>query len=121
MVVKRLIYTAFIAFLASAATIGILARIAPRSAGPSTASETVLTVEELARHASAADCWIAVNGAVYDVTAYIPLHPTAISVILTWCGKDASQAFATKGYGQPHSAEANAMLRNYFRGELIKG
>jgi cytochrome b involved in lipid metabolism len=120
MVVKRLIYTAFIAFLASAATIGILAYLAPRPEARSAPDEAVIRSRELARHAGADDCWIAIDGAVYDLTAYIPLHPASPDLIASWCGKDATQAFATKGYGQPHSATAQAMLSQYFIGRLGK-
>ena len=118
MVVKRLMYTAFVAFLASTATIGILAYVTPRS--PAALDKAVITPRELRRHASADDCWIVIDGAVYDVTAYIPLHPASPGLIASWCGKDATQAFATKGDGQPHSATAQAMLNTYLIGRFGK-
>ena len=116
MAVKRLLYAAFVAFLASVATIAVLAKLAP--APQPAAAKKVFSSEEVARHHSVSDCWMTIDGAVYDVTAYIPLHPTEPDVVVRWCGKDASEAFATKGYGRPHGPAAYAALKKYFVGEL---
>ena len=106
---KRFVYSAFIAFCASAATIVALGRLVPRAA-PRAAR--AVTAAELSRHASAADCWLAVGGGVYDVTAYLPSHPAPPSALTDWCGKEATEAFETKGFGRPHSAAARAALEN---------
>lgn len=113
---RRFIYSAFIAFAASAATIGALGRLVPR---PSAArAERAISAGELARHASEGDCWLAVGGGVYDVSAYVPSHPAPPRTLADWCGKEASEAFDTKGYGRPHSAEARALLEGYRIGAL---
>ena len=116
MAVKRLIYSLFIAFIASAATIVILARLAttPRSR----TAEKSLSTADIVRHNLIEDCWLIVDGIVYDVTQYIPQHPTAPDIIGRWCGKDASEAFATKGYGRAHSPAAHAMLKEYEIGKI---
>jgi cytochrome b involved in lipid metabolism len=114
---KRFIYSAFIAFVSSAATIGILARLAPSPR--SVAAERAISAEELARHASAADCWLAVSGGVYDVSAYVHAHPAPRRVLVDWCGKEATRAFDTKGVGRPHSAEARVLLESYRVGKLL--
>jgi cytochrome b involved in lipid metabolism len=114
--VKRLIFAAFVAFLASTATIGILARLAPeRQPAP---PEKFLSAAEIARHDSQSDCWIIIDDAVYIVTKYIPLHPTPPDVITRWCGKDATEGFATKGTGSAHSPAARAMLKKYSIGKI---
>lgn len=114
---KRFVYSAFVAFVSSAATIGILALLvpAPRPA----AAEREISAEELARHSSAEDCWLAVSGGVYDVSAYVPSHPAPRRVLVDWCGKEATRAFETKGYGRPHRAEARALLERYRLGKLL--
>lgn len=118
MVVKRLIYAVFVAFLASAATIVILSRITPRPETDVTENNRAIAAPELARHDRATDCWMAIEGGVYDLTAYIPVHPAPPDALVAWCGKEATGAFATKGYGSPHSAGARAMLPRYRVGRL---
>lgn len=60
--------------------------------GGSTATETEpsYTAEDIARHDSREDCWIAHEGVVYDVTKWIPNHPGKDS-LLRWAGQDASK------------------------------
>ena len=113
MALKRLVYSAFIAFLAGVATIALMAALSPEHSQTDGAQDRVITTKELARHASARDCWLAIEGGVYDFTGYIPLHPAAPRVLIEWCGKDATEAFRTKGYGRPHSPAAQAMLPRY--------
>ena len=75
-------------------------------------------MDEVARHADKTDCWMAIAGQVYDLTAYLPQHPTDPGVILPWCGKDAGEAYRTKTKGRPHSPYADQMLPKYRIGTL---
>ncbi|MCM8599080.1 MAG: cytochrome b5 domain-containing protein [Candidatus Accumulibacter sp.] len=93
---------------------------APGEATPVRAMKR-LPLTEVARHSSAGDCWMAIHGKVYDLTAYLPDHPTRPSVILPWCGKEASEAYRTKTKGRPHSAEADRLLAGYQIGVLEEG
>jgi len=34
-----------------------------------------IPVSEIAKHASSDDCWIVVNGQVYDLSKFAPNHP----------------------------------------------
>lgn len=105
---KRFLYSAFIAFLASAATIVALGRLAP---GPAERTpQRRISLDELARHASEGDCWLAIEGGVYDVTAYVPSHPAPRRVLTGWCGREATRAFLTKDAGRPHGAQARELL-----------
>ena len=90
------------------------APVAPKAVAPMR-----YTLAELGQHSTPEDCWMAIGGKVYDVTAYLPDHPSAPRVILPWCGKDADQAYRTKTRGRPHSVEADRLLRRYFIGELV--
>ena len=100
----------------------------PASAAPAASAPAVddrstrrITPTELARHAHSHDCWLAIDGAVYDVSTYGPLHPAEPEVLSVWCGREASAAYRTKGYagsGRPHSARADAMLPRYRVGTL---
>merc|ERR1719407_337745 len=48
---------------------------------------------ELAKHNTAADCWVAVNGQVLNVTSFLKDHPGGELAIVTFAGKDASEEF----------------------------
>ena len=51
-----------------------------------------ISYEELAKHNSPADAWIAVEGRVYDVTKYATIHPGGKKINLGF-GKDATDLF----------------------------
>lgn len=76
-------------------------------------SERVISLTEVARHASADDCWMVIDSNVYDLTMYLPEHPSRPSIILPWCGREASEAYHTKTKGRPHSPDANELLAKY--------
>lgn len=78
-------------------------------------------LSEVARHAGADDCWMAINGKVYDLTAYLPDHPSRPGIILPWCGREASKAYGTKTKGRPHSPDADQLLATYQIGLLENG
>lgn len=84
------------------------------------AADKPWTLVEIARHDKAADCWMAIGGAVYDLTAYLPQHPSDPAIILPWCGKEASEAYRTKTKGRPHSSHAAQLLSTYRIGKLIQ-
>ena len=104
--------------------IGVLAawtagsRAPDNSARPAAGADRPIGLAEIARHATAGDCWMALDGIVYDITAYLPDHPSNPRIILPWCGKEASEAYRTKTRGRPHSAEADGLLRTYRIGVL---
>ncbi|CAJ0589502.1 unnamed protein product [Cylicocyclus nassatus] len=52
---------------------------------------TEYTLNEVGRHCTADDLWIAFEGKVYDLTAYFSLHPGGIAM-LRQAGKDGSYA-----------------------------
>lgn len=85
----------------------------------SVAGERMWTLEQVSRHDRAADCWMAIDGAVFDVTAYLPQHPSNPALVLPWCGKDASTAYRTKTKDRPHSAYADRVLTTFRIGRLI--
>lgn len=86
------------------------------AAGPST-----WTMAEVKKHATAQSCWMVIEGRVYDVTPYLNAHPTDPKVLLAWCGKEATQGWASKGEAhKSHSKKAQILLRAYDLGALSK-
>ena len=75
------------------------AATAPTKAQGGTAG-TGMTMDEVASHATADDCWSVVNGTVYDLTTWIAQHPGGPSPIESMCGQDATSAFTSQHGGQ---------------------
>jgi len=77
------------------------------------------TEAETLNHATVKDCWLIIDGKVYDVTSYIEMHPGQ-DTILEGCGIDATTLFETKpmGSGTPHSEKARQILEEYYIGEV---
>lgn len=76
------------------------------------------SLAEVKLHNLQTDCWMAIDEQVYDITAYLPSHPTNPEVIEPWCGKEASQAWQSKTIGRPHSPRAHELLHYYHIGKL---
>ena len=80
------------------------------------------TLEDVATHSKAEDCWLVIEGNVYDVTPYIQkqIHPGG-AAILFGCGKDATAVFNLRPKdNKPHSQNARNILKDYFLGALAK-
>ena len=73
--------------------------------------KTTFTLAEVATHNSAASCYTAVNGGVYDATGFINKHPGGAEKILNLCGKDGSTFFNKQHGGQAKAEAALASLK----------
>ncbi len=72
----------------------------------STVPAKTFTLAEIATHPDATSCYTAIDGKVYDITAWIPKHPGGQKAILGICGIDGSNAFNRKHGG----AEKQALI-----------
>lgn len=80
------------------------------------------TLAEIAEHASADDCWLLIEGKVYDVTSYIDggKHPGG-AALLQGCGKDSTELFNDRPNGSgAHSENARGYLENFYIGEFTE-
>lgn len=80
----------------------------------------VYTLDDVAKHSKAEDCWMAIEGNVYDMTPYIQkqIHPGG-AAILFGCGKDSTAIFNLRPKdNKPHSQKARDILQKYFIGTL---
>ena len=59
--------------------------------GPAKAVRT-FSLRDVTRHSTPEDCWLLVHGRIYDVSAWVPLHPGG-SLIYVRAGGDCSQLF----------------------------
>jgi cytochrome b involved in lipid metabolism len=78
-----------------------------------------LTLTEVQKHNSSSDCWVIDNNKVYNVTKYLNLHPGGVNEIVSFCGKDMTAAYDTKGdKNKPHSTRADQTLQQYLIGNF---
>lgn len=90
------------------------------AASESAMMEKTISLEEVAMHATPEDCYLAIEGKVYDVTGYIAgeKHPGG-EAIIAGCGKDATSMFNERpSDGEAHSEQARSFLPNFYIGEL---
>lgn len=59
--------------------------------------EKQISQQELKKHTKKDDCWIAINGVVYDVSRYIDKHPGGPANLLHHAGADGTRSFKDIG------------------------
>lgn len=74
------------------------------------------TEREVARHRTKDSCWVLLGNRVYDVTAFLRMHPGGEALILRRSGDDVSQAM--EGPPHRHSENARRWMEQYYIGEL---
>ncbi|OVA14585.1 Cytochrome b5-like heme/steroid binding domain [Macleaya cordata] len=81
-----------------------------------TSHTKVYTLEEASQHNTRDDCWVVLDGKVYNVTEYLDEHPGGDDVLLNATGRDAIEDFEFVG----HSKNARGLMQMYCIGELDK-
>ncbi|KAK1272439.1 Cytochrome b5 isoform B [Acorus gramineus] len=74
----------------------------------------IFSMQEISQHNERDDCWVVIDGKVYDVTSYMDEHPGGDDVLVNATGKDATEEFEDAG----HSKDARELMQQYFIGEL---
>ncbi|KAL2519260.1 Cytochrome b5 [Abeliophyllum distichum] len=72
------------------------------------------SMEEASQHNTQEDCWVVIDGKVYDVSSYLDEHPGGDDVLLGATGKDATDEFEDAG----HSKSARELMESFCIGEL---
>ena len=75
------------------------------------------TLAQEAEHNTAASCWSAINGDVYDLTGWIQNHPGGPNAIRSICGTDGSMGFNNRHASTP---DALAKLPEFKIGTLLQ-
>ncbi|KAK0670507.1 putative cytochrome b2, mitochondrial precursor [Cercophora samala] len=52
-----------------------------------------ISPSELSQYNTLSSLWLAINGTVYDLTAFAPSHPGGLQILLQHAGQDASSAY----------------------------
>ncbi|XP_022849038.1 cytochrome b5-like [Olea europaea var. sylvestris] len=74
----------------------------------------VFTLAEVAEHNTPKDCWLIIDGKVYDVTKFLEDHPGGDEVLLSATGKDATDDFEDVG----HSSSARDQMEELYVGDI---
>ncbi|CDW80177.1 cytochrome b5 [Stylonychia lemnae] len=81
------------------------------------AQDRQITKDEITAHSAEGDCWLLIEGKVYDVSPYMDKHPGGSDILLANAsGQDASEAYEDAD----HSKRAKEMLKKYFIGVLAQ-
>lgn len=74
------------------------------------------TMADVAKHSTPTDCWMVLNNTeVYNVTAFLNIHPAGPNPMTPFCGANATAAFNNVG----HSANAVSLEKTYLVGNLV--
>lgn len=80
---------------------------------------TEYKLSEIALHRRENDCWMSIEGSVYDVSDYATDHPGGRMDLLAGCGIDATELYTTGKAGRHHE-RAVAILESYKIGTLTQ-
>lgn len=72
-----------------------------------------ISISEISSHNKDTDCWIVVDGQVWDITKFAPEHPGGPGIIYKYAGRDATQA-----YNEIHSP---SIIKNNLPKDALKG
>ena len=90
-------------------------KLVPQSVASTGSASGTISLADVATHNSPSDCWSAIDGKVYNLTAWIERHPGGAVVINALCGKDGSAGFNGQHQGQRRPADE---LARFLVGDL---
>ena len=85
--------------------------------GTTTEGGKTFTMTEISSHKDGASCYSAINGQVYDLTAWVNMHPGGKGPILSICGNDGTEKFMNKHKG---GAKFMTILGRFKIGTLVQ-
>jgi cytochrome b involved in lipid metabolism len=56
------------------------------------------SLDDISKHYTRKDCWVYLNGTVYDASPIIAANPEYATELLSVCGKDGSDVYTVKKY-----------------------
>lgn len=85
------------------------------SPSPTPTAEPGFTLSEVSQRNTATNCWVAIDGGVYDLTRWIQSHPGGPGAITSLCGTDGTRQFLGQHGGQ---SRPSSTLDSYYIGPL---
>ena len=80
-----------------------------------TTTQARYTMDDVKKKNTSAACWTVIDGNIYDLTKWIPVHRGGPQAITFLCGKDGTSSFKAQHEGASSPA---SVLANYFVGPL---
>ncbi|MTA30380.1 MAG: hypothetical protein F2536_02165 [Actinobacteria bacterium] len=81
-----------------------------------TQTQSGYTLADVAKRNTPAECWVAIDGNVYDLTGWISQHPGGSGSIRSMCGTDGTNQFLSQHGGE---SRPSAALDRYLLGPLL--
>lgn len=103
----------------SAETIAVESEVVADTTTEAAPEANTYTLAQVSQHATPEDCWLVIDGKVYDVSGFGEKHGGG-EAVYQGCGIDATELFETRpmGSGTPHSDKARSFLPNFEIGTL---
>ncbi|CUI12357.1 NADPH-hemoprotein reductase, putative [Bodo saltans] len=76
-----------------------------------------VSLDELAKHHTRTDCWMAIDGYVYDVSRFVPYHPGGPKILEMYAGRDATVPFSRNHM----TSSVLSAIENFRVGRLLEG
>lgn len=76
----------------------------------STADGSAYSWSEVRSHQEPADCWVVIDGVVYDMSNFSTVHPGGQSPIEQSCGTDATELFSNRNGRGSHPSSSQQEL-----------
>jgi cytochrome b involved in lipid metabolism len=75
------------------------------------ARSAAINLSEVESHAAKDDCWLSIEGKVFDVTSWMPKHPGGAAILFRQCGKVAARPIVPAQHSRSSDRSADVTGR----------
>jgi len=76
-----------------------------------------ITLAEVSKHNTKSDCWIIIDGKVYDVTSWLAKHPGGEKIIMSYGGMDATDVY--DAFHDVHEESHEKIRSVFYVGDVV--